>query len=144
MTKIQCTYKGGGLAVLRHGPTGSEITTDLPPDNGGKGRGFSATDLLASSLASCILTIMARRDEIGDLAKSIEQINKNVGNLVLEVRGAADQLVAATDQIASASQQISDGAQQQSSAFEELSSSVQSNAMKVLLPLYKGRQEVNE
>jgi len=73
--------------------------------------------------------IMARRDEIGDLAKSIEQINKNVGNLVLEVRGAADQLVAATDQIASASQQISDGAQQQSSAFEELSSSVQSNAM---------------
>jgi len=63
MTKIQCTYKGGGLAVLRHGPTGSEITTDLPPDNGGKGRGFSATDLLASSLASCILTIMGKASE---------------------------------------------------------------------------------
>lgn len=60
MTTIFCTYSGDGETKLVHGPTGSEIATDLPPDNGGKGRCFSPTDLLASAFASCVLTIMGK------------------------------------------------------------------------------------
>ena len=40
MTTITCTYTGDGETKLVHGPTGSVLETDLPPDNGGKGRRF--------------------------------------------------------------------------------------------------------
>ena len=59
-TVITCNYTGDNQTELVHGPTGARITTDLPPDNGGKGRTFSPTDLFAASLASCALTIMAK------------------------------------------------------------------------------------
>lgn len=64
MTLITCTYKGNGETNLVHGPTGAEICTDLPPDNGGKGRRFSPTDLLTGALVSCILTIMGKMAEV--------------------------------------------------------------------------------
>jgi len=69
-----------------------------------------------------------RQDEIGDISRAIMKINDQLGNMVVQVKDAANQLVTATEQISSASQQISDGAQQQSAAFEELSGSVQANA----------------
>lgn len=60
MTEITCTYTGDGQTELVHGPSGAVIKTDLPPDNGGKGRLFSPTDLLASAFAACVLTIMGK------------------------------------------------------------------------------------
>lgn len=60
MTKITSVYLGDGQTELTHGPTGAKIRTDLPPDNGGKGRLFSPTDLLASAFASCVLSIMGK------------------------------------------------------------------------------------
>lgn len=59
-TIITTEYTGDGSCELTHGPTGKKILTDLPPDNGGRGRDFSPTDLFASSLASCVLTIMGK------------------------------------------------------------------------------------
>ena len=50
-----------------HLKSGNTIITDAPTDNHGRGEAFSPTDLLASSLVSCIMTIMgiaAERDEI--------------------------------------------------------------------------------
>lgn len=41
-----------------HVKSGDEIVTDAPTDNHGKGEAFSPTDLCASSLASCMLTVM--------------------------------------------------------------------------------------
>ncbi len=41
-----------------HLASGSEIISDAPVDNNGKGEAFSPTDLLANSLATCMFTIM--------------------------------------------------------------------------------------
>lgn len=58
MTKMRVTYLGGLRTEMEHIQSGNKITTDAPLDNKGKGEFFSPTDLLASSLASCILTTM--------------------------------------------------------------------------------------
>lgn len=41
-----------------HLKSGNTVITDAPPDNKGKGMAYSPTDLLCSSLAACMLTIM--------------------------------------------------------------------------------------
>jgi putative redox protein len=58
MTIITCRYDGGLRCAAEHGPSGSLIATDAPVDNAGKGECFSPTDLVATSLATCLLTIM--------------------------------------------------------------------------------------
>ena len=63
MTSIHCTYHGDGQTSLKHSGNNAEIWTDLPSDNGGKERHFSPTDLFASSLAACSLTIMGKMAE---------------------------------------------------------------------------------
>lgn len=59
MVEMTLVYEGGLHATARHGPSGAGLETDAPVDNMGKGEAFSPTDLLATSLASCMLTTMA-------------------------------------------------------------------------------------
>ena len=54
----EVTYEGGLRTRARHLRSGQEIVTDAPVDNQGKGEAFSPTDLCATSLASCAMTIM--------------------------------------------------------------------------------------
>lgn len=51
-------YKGDLRSVAIHLRSGTEIETDAPVDNKGKGERFSPTDLVATALATCILTTM--------------------------------------------------------------------------------------
>ncbi len=51
-------YQGNLRTEATHLKSGNTIITDAPTDNHGKGEAFSPTDLAATSLASCILTIM--------------------------------------------------------------------------------------
>jgi putative redox protein len=52
------TYLGGLRTEAQHLRSGKIILTDAPPDNNGKGEAFSPTDLMATSLGSCMLTVM--------------------------------------------------------------------------------------
>ena len=51
-------YSGELRTESTHIQSGQKLTTDAPTDNEGKGKAFSPTDLLATSLANCMLTIM--------------------------------------------------------------------------------------
>jgi putative redox protein len=58
MATSKITYKGGLRTTSVHERSGNEIITDAPVDNKGKGEAFSPTDLLATSLGNCMLTIV--------------------------------------------------------------------------------------
>ena len=58
MTKIRTIYTGHFHTEAIHLQSGNKIETDAPLDNNGKGECFSPTDLFATSLGSCILTVL--------------------------------------------------------------------------------------
>jgi putative redox protein len=60
---IQTIFLGQLRTEAEHVRSGNKIITDAPIDNKGKGEFFSPTDMLATSLASCIFTIMGIRAE---------------------------------------------------------------------------------
>ncbi len=96
MVEMQVQYEGGLHTLVRHGPSASEIETDAPVDNRGKGAAFSPTDLLGASLASCMLTTMAIRGEsegwrIDGATARVEkhmalEPRRRVGRLVVEIQ----------------------------------------------------------
>jgi len=58
MTVIHSRYAGHLRCQSSHEPSGTQLETDAPTDNQGKGERFSPTDLVATALSTCILTIM--------------------------------------------------------------------------------------
>lgn len=74
-------YIGGLRTSSIHLKSGNTIVTDAPTDNNGKGEAFSPTDLLATSLGCCMLTIMgiyAERNEL-DITGTKVDITKIMG-----------------------------------------------------------------
>ena len=57
MATITATYLGDLRVESVHAASGARLITDAPVDNNGKGEGFSPTDLCATALASCAMTI---------------------------------------------------------------------------------------
>lgn len=58
MATVKTTYLGDLRTENIHLQSGCKIITDAPTDNCGKGEAFSPTDLLATALGNCIMTIM--------------------------------------------------------------------------------------
>lgn len=58
MITIETKYLGDLRTENIHVQSGAQIITDAPCDNRGKGQSFSPTDLLATALGNCIMTIM--------------------------------------------------------------------------------------
>ena len=58
MVAIQFEYQGDLHCTAVHGPSGTELNTDAPTDNQGRGESFSPTDLVATALGTCMLTVM--------------------------------------------------------------------------------------
>lgn len=56
-------YQGGLRTEATHIPSSKTLITDAPVDNRGQGASFSPTDMVATALASCILTIMGIKAE---------------------------------------------------------------------------------
>src|ERR1700710_2557014 len=51
-------YEGALRCQAVHNQSGTQILTDAPVDNRGKGEAFSPTDLVCTALGTCIITTM--------------------------------------------------------------------------------------
>lgn len=78
MTTSTVTYEGNLRTSAIHLQSNNQIITDAPTDNHGRGEAFSPTDLLATSLASCMLTVMGiKAESMGlDLTGTTANVNK--------------------------------------------------------------------
>jgi len=96
MVTIHFDYRGELRCEARHAPSEATLFTDAPVDNKGRGASFSPTDLVATALGSCMLTIMGilaeergrsldgctARVEKGMVADPLRRI----GSLTVEIR----------------------------------------------------------
>ncbi|NNE54682.1 MAG: OsmC family protein [Flavobacteriales bacterium] len=78
MTKMSISYEGQLRCKAIYSQSGEIIRTDAPLDNNGRGESFSPTDLVATALASCMITVMgisAEKNgiEIGKIEADVEK-----------------------------------------------------------------------
>ena len=95
------TYLGDLRTQSIHVQSGSEIISDAPLDNNGKGEAFSPTDTVANALASCMMTIMGIKardlkvDFIGSTAEVTKIMNaepRRIGaiEIIFDMQGVED------------------------------------------------------
>lgn len=80
MVEIDIVYQGKLRCQAKHEPSGKTMITDAPKDNMGEGSTFSPTDLVATALGTCMMTLMgivAQREDI-DLAGSTVRVKKEM------------------------------------------------------------------
>jgi uncharacterized OsmC-like protein len=96
------TYLGDLRTSSIHIQSGSEIISDAPLDNNGKGEAFSPTDTVANALATCMMTIMGikARDMNVDFKGSTASVTKIMNTeprrigaieIVFEMTGVSEQ-----------------------------------------------------
>ncbi|MBP4141649.1 OsmC family protein [Flavobacterium sp. P4023] len=96
------TYLGDLRTSSIHLQSGTEILSDAPVDNNGKGEAFSPTDTVANALATCMMTIMGikSRDLEVDLKGSTAEVVKimnaeprRIGSIeiIFQMQGTNDQ-----------------------------------------------------
>jgi uncharacterized OsmC-like protein len=78
MATSKVTYLGDLRTSSIHLQSGSEIISDAPIDNNGKGESFSPTDTVANGLASCMFTVMGiKANEMNvDFSGSTAEVTK--------------------------------------------------------------------
>lgn len=103
MVRIEIQYEGDLHCSATHGPSQARLSTDAPLDNQGRGESFSPTDLVATALGTCMLTLMgiAAKRHGWDLRGASVEVEKamvqqpvrRIGSLtvVIRVPGAFDE-----------------------------------------------------
>ena len=82
MSRSNIVYKDNLRTEAVHLSSGEAIITDAPVDNNGKGKAFSPTDLVATALGSCMITIMgiaAQKHDI-DISGTSASVKKIMGS----------------------------------------------------------------
>ena len=88
-------YKGELRTEAVHLKSGKTIITDAPIDNQGKGEAFSPTDLVATALGSCMITIMgivAEREGIilngttAEVEKVMDTSPRRIGEVKIKIK----------------------------------------------------------
>ena len=99
MVRIESVYDGNLRCSATHIPSGQTLVTDAPVDNMGKGQSFSPTDLLATSMLNCMMTIIAiaadsRELDVSGMSGSVEKHMasgpRRVSKLEVEISLPAD------------------------------------------------------
>lgn len=80
MSTIKAKYLGELRVSCTHEASGTQIITDAPVDNNGKGEAFSPTDLCVTALASCAMTIIGIYSKTNniDVTGTFIEINKTM------------------------------------------------------------------
>ena len=95
MVQIEIAYLGQLRCSAKHGPSGTQVVTDAPVDNKGRGESFSPTDLVATALGTCMLTLMGiRAQERGwaldgtqvSVKKHMQAAPRRIQTLEVEIR----------------------------------------------------------
>jgi putative redox protein len=94
--EINITYEGGLHSAATHGPSRQTLNTDAPVDNGGKGAAFSPTDLVATSLGTCMATVMgivAERNKLDITGLQVQVIKEMASAPVRRIASLKTRLV---------------------------------------------------
>ena len=89
MSRSNIVYKDNLRTEAVHLSSGETIITDAPVDNNGKGEAFSPTDLVATALGSCMITIMgiaAQKHNI-DISGTSASVKKIMGSNPRKIDG---------------------------------------------------------
>ena len=98
--EIDVVYQGQLHCQAVHGPSQAELGTDAPVDNHGRGESFSPTDLVATALGTCMLTVMgivAERNKLDLTGTGVRVVKemvqdpvRRIGSLTVTIRFPAD------------------------------------------------------
>lgn len=94
MTTSHISYVGELRTTATHLQSNNQIITDAPTDNHGKGEAFSPTDLVATALGSCMMTIMGikaeemhidLRDMRAEVTKVMSASPRRIAEIIIDI-----------------------------------------------------------
>lgn len=102
MATSSITYVGDLRTVCIHLQSGAQILTDAPTDNHGKGEAFSPTDLVATALGSCMVSIMGIKSKdlflnLKDSKVSITKIMQSEPRKIAKIEVVLDMSIETSD-----------------------------------------------
>lgn len=102
MATSNITYVGELRTVCMHLQSGTQILTDAPIDNHGKGEAFSPTDLVATALGSCMVSIMGIKSkdleiDLKDSKVSITKIMQSEPRKIAKIKVVLDISITTSD-----------------------------------------------
>lgn len=99
MATVETVYLGDLRTEATHLQSGTKIMTDAPVDNHGKGEAFSPTDLVATALGSCMMTLMGIAAQTQGIELKGTKLNitkimsaspRRIGEIVIDVHFPTD------------------------------------------------------